>query len=143
MALLNCSYTLQVGYSYECLLESTFTGYLLHCKGWTSVYLYPKRPCFLGCTTIDMKDAVVQLMKWTSGLLGVGISKFSPLIYAVTRMSVLQSMCYGYFTFVALDSISLLIYGIVVPICLLKGIPVFPKVLVSHHENSFLPLYLP
>lgn len=119
---------IQIGYSYECLLESTFTGYLLHCKGWLSVYLYPKRPCFLGCTTIDMKDAMVQLMKWTSGLLGVGISKFSPLTYAFSRMSILQSMCYGYFTFSALFGVSFLIYGIVLPVCLLKGVPVFPKV---------------
>lgn len=118
----------KIGYSYECLLESTFTGYLLHCKGWISVYLYPKRPCFLGCTTIDMKDAMVQLMKWTSGLLGVGISKFSPLTYAFSRMSILQSMCYGYFTFSALFGVSFLIYGIVLPVCLLKGVPVFPKV---------------
>ncbi|KAK3009864.1 hypothetical protein RJ639_011878 [Escallonia herrerae] len=49
-----------IGYSYDSLLESTFTGYLLHCKGWKSVFLYPKRPCFLGCTTIDLKDALVS-----------------------------------------------------------------------------------
>ncbi|CDP08061.1 unnamed protein product [Coffea canephora] len=36
----------QIGYSYECLLESTFTGYLTHSKGWKPVYLYPKRPAF-------------------------------------------------------------------------------------------------
>jgi len=82
-----------------------------------------------------MKDAMVQLMKWTSGLLGVGISKFSPLIYAMSRMSFLQSMCYGYFTFSALFGVSFLIYGVVVPICLLKGNPVFPKVLILHHKN--------
>ncbi|KAA8527733.1 hypothetical protein F0562_035398 [Nyssa sinensis] len=72
----NTQWGKEIGYSYDCLLESTFTGYLLHCKGWKSVYLYPKRPCFLGCTTIDLKDALVQLMKWSSGLFQVGVSRF-------------------------------------------------------------------
>ncbi|KAF3955668.1 hypothetical protein CMV_019135 [Castanea mollissima] len=117
-----------IGFSYDCLLESTFTGYLLHCKGWISVYLYPKRPCFLGCTTIDMKDGMVQLMKWSSNLVQVGLSKFSPLTYGVSRMSVLQSMCYGYFTFSSLLSVALLLYGTVPQVCLLNGIPLYPKV---------------
>ena len=119
---------IQIGFSYDCLLESTFTGYLLHCKGWISVYLYPKRPCFLGCTTIDMKDGLVQLMKWSSNLVQFGLSKFSPLTYGVSRMSVLQSMCYGYFTFSSLLSVALLLYGTVPQVCLLNGIPLYPKV---------------
>ncbi|KAK4478175.1 hypothetical protein RD792_017457 [Penstemon davidsonii] len=118
----------EIGYSYDCLLESTFTGYLLHCKGWNSVYLYPNRPCFLGCTTIDMKDALVQLMKWASGLVQVGLSKYSPLTYGISRMSILQSMCYGYFTFSHFFSVSCFLYGIVPQLCFLYGIPVFPKV---------------
>ncbi|CAI9775946.1 unnamed protein product [Fraxinus pennsylvanica] len=124
----NTKWGKEIGYSYECLLESTFTGYLLHCKGWKSVYLYPKRPCFLGCTTIDMKDALVQLMKWASGLVQVGFSKFSPLTYGVSRMSLLQSMCYGYFAFSHLFSIACLLYGVVPQLCFLFGIPLFPKV---------------
>ncbi|KAL0457064.1 UNVERIFIED_CONTAM: Cellulose synthase-like protein G3 [Sesamum latifolium] len=118
----------EIGYSYDCLLESTFTGYLLHCKGWTSVYLYPERPCFLGCTTIDMKDALIQLMKWASGLVQAGLSKFSPLTYGMSKMSPLQSMCYGYFMFTHLFSIACLLYGIVPQLCFLYGVPLYPKV---------------
>ncbi|KAL0376734.1 UNVERIFIED_CONTAM: Cellulose synthase-like protein G2 [Sesamum calycinum] len=118
----------QIGYSYDCLLESTFTGYLLHCKGWTSVYLYPERPCFLGCTTIDMKDALIQLMKWASGLVQAGLSKFSPLTYGMSKMSALQSMCYGYFMFTHLFSIACLLYGIVPQLSFLYGVPLYPKV---------------
>ncbi|KAL8104959.1 cellulose synthase-like protein G1 [Apium graveolens] len=118
----------EIGYSYDCLLESTFTGYRLHNKGWRSVYLYPKRPCFLGCTTIDMKDALVQLIKWSSGLLQVGLSKFSPMTYGLSNMTVLQSLCYGYFTFMPLFSVPCLIYGIISPLCFLTGIPLFPEV---------------
>nr|UMZ08748.1 cellulose synthase-like M [Panax notoginseng] len=118
----------EIGYTYECLLESTFTGYYLQCKGWKSVYCYPKKPAFLGCATIDMKDALVQLRKWNGNLLELGFSKFSPLTYAISRMSFLHSMCYAYFAFQPLTSLSLLIYGIVPQFCFFKGIALFPKV---------------
>ncbi|KAI3857172.1 hypothetical protein MKW98_010586 [Papaver atlanticum] len=118
----------QIGFSYKCLLESTFTGYLLHCKGWTSTYCFPSKPSFLGCTTMNMKDAMVQTMKWCSGLFQVGVSKFSPLTYGMSRMSPLQSMCYAYFTLHPLYAGSFLIYGIIPQLYLVKGIPLFPKV---------------
>ncbi|KAK1423771.1 hypothetical protein QVD17_19079 [Tagetes erecta] len=116
-----------IGYSYESLLESSFTGYLLHAKGWKSVYLYPKRACFLGSTTVDMKDAMVQLMKWSSGLLQVGLSRFSPILYGATRMSLLQTMCYAYFMFTPFLSIAYLLYGTIPPLCLLNGVSLYPK----------------
>ncbi|KAL7105421.1 hypothetical protein ACP275_07G043100 [Erythranthe tilingii] len=124
----NTKWGKEIGYSYDCLLESTFTGYLLHCKGWKSVYLYPDRPCFLGCTTIDMKDALVQLMKWASGLVQVGLSKFSPLTYGMYNMSVLQSMCYGYFALSHFLSVACFLYGVVPQLCFLYGVPLYPKV---------------
>ena len=71
---------------------------------------------------------MVQLMKWSSNLLQVGLLKFNPFTYGVSRMSVLQSMCYGYFTFSSLASIAFLIYGTVPQVCLLNGIPLYPKV---------------
>ncbi|KAI8011630.1 Cellulose synthase-like protein G1 [Camellia lanceoleosa] len=117
----------EIGYAYDSLLESTFTGYLLHCKGWRSVYLYPKRPCFLGYTTTDMKDAMIQIMKWCSGLFRVAFSRFSPLTYDMSKMSILQSMCYGSITFAPLHSISFLIYGTIPQLCFFSGIPLYPE----------------
>ncbi|KAI3825356.1 hypothetical protein L1987_06839 [Smallanthus sonchifolius] len=117
----------QISYSYESLLESSFTGYLVHTRGWKSVYLYPKRPCFLGSTTIHMKDAMSQLMKWSSGLQQVGLSRFNPVIYGASRMSILQSMCYGYFMYTPFLSIAFLLYGVVPPLCLLNGVLLYPK----------------
>ncbi|KAI3836346.1 hypothetical protein MKW92_028370 [Papaver armeniacum] len=108
--------------------ESTFTGYLLHCKGWTSVYCFSSKPSFLGCTTMNMKDAMVQTMKWCSGLFQVGVSTFSPLTYGMSRMSPLQSMCYAYFTLHPLYGVSFLIYGLIPQLYLVKGVPLFPKV---------------
>ncbi|GFZ10756.1 cellulose synthase-like B3 [Actinidia rufa] len=132
----------QIGYSYDCLLESTFTGYLLHCKGWKSVYLYPKRLCFLGCATTNMKEAMVQRMKWSSGLFQFGFSRFSPLAYGMPKMSILQSMCYGFFTFSTLLSVAFLIYGIGPQLCLLSSIPLYPKVRFLTHGSWPLRLYM-
>ncbi|KAF9608915.1 hypothetical protein IFM89_012083 [Coptis chinensis] len=123
----NTQWGAQIGFSHECLLESTFTGYLLHCKGWTSVYCFPSKPCFLGCTTMNMKDALVQGMKWCSGLFQVGLSKFCPLTYGMSRMSILQSMCYAYFVFQPFYSVALIIYGTIPQLCLLNGIPLYPQ----------------
>lgn len=130
----------QIGYSYDCFLESTFTGYLLQCKGWTSAYLYPKRPCFMGCSPVDMKDAMVQMLKWSSELFRVSLSKFSPLTYGISRMSILQSMTYGYFTFSTLLSVAFVLYGVVPQWGFLKGIPLFPKVKKSVNSGSKLNL---
>lgn len=137
----NTKWGKQIGYSYNSLLESSFTGYLLHTKGWKSVYLYPNRPCFLGCTTIDMKDAMVQLMKWSSGLLQVGLSSFNPLIYGASRMSFLQSMCYAYFMYSPFLSIAFLIYGTVSPLCLLNGVSLYPMVKI-YQNSSYIMLLL-
>ncbi|KVH54444.1 Cellulose synthase, partial [Cynara cardunculus var. scolymus] len=103
-------------------IDSLKSRYLLHTRGWKSVYLYPNRPCFLGCTTIDMKDAMVQLMKWSSGLLQVGLSRFNPLVYGASRMSILQTMCYAYFMYTPLLAIAFLLYGTIPQFCLLKGV---------------------
>lgn len=141
----NTKWGKQIGYSYDSLLESSFTGYLLHTKGWKSVYLYPNRPCFLGCTTIDMKDAMVQLMKWSSGLLQVGLSRFNPLIYGASRMSILQSMCYAYFMYSPFLSIAFLLYGTILQLCLLNGVSLYPtasnpwfKVFAAVYVSSLL-----
>ncbi|XP_071700486.1 cellulose synthase-like protein G2 [Rutidosis leptorrhynchoides] len=135
----------QIGYSYDSLLESSFTGYILHTRGWKSVYLYPNRPCFLGCTTIDMKDALVQLMKWSSGLLQVGLSRFSPLVYGASKMSILQSMCYAYFMFTPFLSIACLLYGTIPQLCLFNGVSLYPtasspwfKVFATVYVSSLL-----
>ncbi|XP_022138624.1 cellulose synthase-like protein G2, partial [Momordica charantia] len=124
----NTEWGKEMGYSYACMLESTFTGYILQCRGWSSVYLYPNRPCFLGCATIDMKDAMVQQLKWSSELFRTAGSKLSPLTYGVSRMSILHSMCYAYFALTPLLSIAVVLYGLVPQWGLLTGIPFFPKV---------------
>ncbi|GFZ12333.1 cellulose synthase like E1 [Actinidia rufa] len=118
----------QIGFSYGSMLESSFTGYLLQCRGWTSVYYYSKRPAFLGCAPSDLKDASTQLLKWMSGLLLIGLSRCNPITYGMSKMSVLQSMCYAYFMYIALYTVALLIYGTVPQLCFFSAVPLYPKV---------------
>ncbi|KAL2335798.1 hypothetical protein Fmac_010244 [Flemingia macrophylla] len=118
----------QVGFSYGILLESTITGYLLHCRGWKSAYLYPKTPCFLGCAPTDIKEGMLQLVKWLSELCLLGVSKYSPFTYGFSRMSIFHTFTYCFLTTSSLYAIVFILYGIVPQICFLKGISVFPKV---------------
>ncbi|XVF66531.1 hypothetical protein PTKIN_Ptkin10aG0044000 [Pterospermum kingtungense] len=137
-----------VGFMYFSVLEDYFTGFTLHCKGWKSVYLNPPRPQFLGTATTSFNDLSIQWTRWTSGLVGVGISRFCPLIYGPLRMSLLQSMCYAELAFLPLLSgMSLWGFALIPQLCLFNGIPLYPEVsdpnfsifLLGMREASFLP----
>ncbi|KAK3043455.1 hypothetical protein RJ639_002034 [Escallonia herrerae] len=56
------------------------------------------------------------------------ISRFSPLTYWMSKMSILQSLCYGSLTFFPWLSVSCVIYGTVPQLCFLNGIALYPKV---------------
>ena len=120
---------LQVGFLYDSVVEDYFTGFTLHCKGWTSVYCDPSRPQFLGSGTTNLNDCLIQGMRWSSGLAEVGFSKFCPLIYGPPRMSIFVSMCYGYYAFSPLlYFLPLWCFATIPQLCLLNDIPLYPKV---------------
>lgn len=114
---------------YFCLVEDYFTSLTLHCKGWSSVYLNPARPQFLGTATTSLSDLLVQGTRWSTGLIQVGLSMFCPLIYSLsTKLSVLGSMAYAWLALFPLYFIPLWCFGIVPQLCLLCGIPLYPEV---------------
>ncbi|KAJ4830301.1 hypothetical protein Tsubulata_048123 [Turnera subulata] len=119
----------KVGFMYQSVVEDFLTGFTLHCKGWRSVYLDPSRPQFLGSSTTNLNDLLTQGTRWASGLVEVGISRFCPLLYGTKRMSTLQSMCYAEFALSPLlYCLSLLSLATVPQLCMLNGIPLYPKV---------------
>ncbi|KAJ1400096.1 Nucleotide-diphospho-sugar transferase [Sesbania bispinosa] len=124
----NTNWGNEVGFSYAILLESTGTGYLLHCRGWRSTYLYPERPCFLGCAPTDIKEGMLQLVKWLSELILLGVSKHSPFTYGISRMPFLHALTFCFLSFTTQYATIFILYGIIPQVCFLKGIPVFPKV---------------
>ncbi|XVE65891.1 hypothetical protein DITRI_Ditri08aG0035900 [Diplodiscus trichospermus] len=129
---------LQVGFMYFCVLEDYFTGFILHCNGWKSVYLNPPRPQFLGTSTTNFSDLSIQRTRWASGLVEVAISRFCPLVYGPLRMSLLQSMCYAELAFSPLLScLSLWVFALIPQLCLFNGIPLYPG--LGMRKASFLP----
>lgn len=124
----NTKWGTEIGFSYGILLESTITGYLLHSRGWKSAYLYPKTPCFLGCAPTDIKEGMLQLVKWLSELCLFAVSKYSPFTYGFSRMSAIHNFTYCFMSISSIYAIGFILYGIVPQVCFLKGIPVFPKV---------------
>ncbi|KAL3626392.1 hypothetical protein CASFOL_029941 [Castilleja foliolosa] len=117
-----------VGYKYFTVVEDSITSIELHCKGWISVLLDPARPCFLGSCTSSLNDMLVQQTRWSFGLMQIGLSKYTPLIYGPLRMSILQSMCYGALVLDCLYAVAFYGLAIIPPICLIHGIPLYPKV---------------
>ncbi|VFQ63315.1 unnamed protein product [Cuscuta campestris] len=120
----------QVGFRYGTVVEDGLTSLQLHCNGWVSVAVDDpdRRPCFLGTSTTNLNDMLVQQMRWSFGLMQIGLSRFTPLIYGPLRMSVLQSMCYGALVFKSLYTFPFYGLSIIPPICLLYGIPLYPNV---------------
>ncbi|XP_007035027.2 PREDICTED: cellulose synthase-like protein G2 [Theobroma cacao] len=133
--LASCSYENQttwgtkVGFMYFCVVEDYFTSFTLHCKGWKSVYLNPPRPQFLGTSTTNLSDLLIQGTRWASGLTEVAISRFCPLIYGPLRMSLLHSLCYAELAFwPLLFSLPLWGFALIPQLCLINGIPLYPEV---------------
>ncbi|VFQ63316.1 unnamed protein product [Cuscuta campestris] len=119
----------QIGFRYFTVVEDTLTSLQLHCNGWVSVLIDdPARPCFLGTSTTNLSDMLVQQMRWSFGLMQIGLSRFTPLIYGPLRMSVLQSMYYGSLVLDCLYTIPFYGLSIIPPICLLYSIPLYPNV---------------
>ncbi|XP_009617948.1 cellulose synthase-like protein G2 isoform X1 [Nicotiana tomentosiformis] len=119
----------QIGFLYHSVVEDYFTGFILHCKGWRSVYYNPTRPAFLGSATTNLNDTLVQGTRWSSGLIEVLFSRFCPLIYGlISRMPLLECMCYAYLASQPLYCLPAWFLAIIPQLCLLNGIPIYPKV---------------
>ncbi|KAJ4969067.1 hypothetical protein NE237_015768 [Protea cynaroides] len=129
--LTSCSYekdTQWEGISLPPMVEDYFSGFIMHCRGWKSVYYEPSKPAFLGSSTISFNESMIQNLRWNSGLFEVCLSSFCPIIYGVSRMSIPQAMAYGYYAFQPLYSFPLLCYATTPQLCLLNGVSLYPKV---------------
>ncbi|MBA0768490.1 hypothetical protein Gotri_017286, partial [Gossypium trilobum] len=137
--LASCSYEHQTSWGST---ANYFTGFSLHRKGWKSVYLYPKKPQFLGTATTNFNEVSIQWTRWASGLTSVAISKFCPLIYGPLKMSWVQFMCYSELAFMPLlNCLSLWGFAFIPQLCLFNDIPLYPKVSDSSF-NIFLIIFV-
>nr|KYP76313.1 Cellulose synthase-like protein G2 [Cajanus cajan] len=118
----------EVGFLYGTVVEDYLTGFVLHCNGWTSVFCEPSRPQFLGSATTNLNDILIQGTRWYCGLFENGINRFCPLIYGPSRMPLLQSLCFAELTYFPLYCLPLWCLATIPQLCLLNGIPLYPKV---------------
>ncbi|KAK6929831.1 Cellulose synthase [Dillenia turbinata] len=126
-----------VGFLYASVVEDYFTGFMLHCKGWTSVYCNPSTPQFLGSSPTSLDTLLVQWTRWACGLLDVGLSRFCPLVYGPPRMSILMSFAYAYVAIFPLClCVPLWCYATIPQLSLFYGISLFPK--ASSHSFTIL-----
>lgn len=116
---------MQLGYRYFTVVEDAITGIELHCNGGISVQIDPERPCFLGASPTSLNDVLVQQTRWSFGLMQIGVSRFS---HGPLKMGVLQSMCYASLAIDCLYTVPFYGLAIIPPICLIYGIPLYPKV---------------
>lgn len=119
----------EVGFLYYSVVEDYFTGFILHCKGWVSVFCHPARPQFLGAAATNLNDVLIQGTRWSAGLVEVSLSKYCPLFYKPSRMSFAERMAYTWVSIYPLcHSSAMWILATIPQLCLFYGISLYPKV---------------
>ncbi|KAL0457058.1 UNVERIFIED_CONTAM: Cellulose synthase-like protein G2 [Sesamum latifolium] len=88
----------------------------------------PPRPCFLGLCPTNLSDTLVQQGRWGVGLMQISLSKYCALLYGRGRLSTLHTMCYAAISFDPIYVVPFYVLAIVPQICLIGGIPLYPKV---------------
>ncbi|XP_034711681.1 cellulose synthase-like protein G3 isoform X2 [Vitis riparia] len=117
----------EMGLRYGSLVEDFYTGYLLQCKGWKSIFCNPKRPAFLGNSPINLHSILNQIMRWSVGLLEVAFCRYSPITFGVKSINPLTGLCYAHYAFWPIWSIPITIYAFVPQLALLNCASIFPK----------------
>ncbi|XP_028762335.1 cellulose synthase-like protein G2 [Neltuma alba] len=118
----------EVGFLYASVVEDVVTGFFMNCSGWRSVFCNPPKPQFTGIATTNLNDLLIQGTRWSSGLIEIALSKFCPLIYGPFNISLLQSLCYAELALFPLYFFPICCFAIIPQLCLLHGIPLYPKV---------------
>ncbi|KAI3838606.1 hypothetical protein MKX03_030372 [Papaver bracteatum] len=133
--LANCTYEEEntqwgneMGLKYGCPVEDVLTGLSIQCRGWKSVYLNPERQGFLGVAPNTLGDTLVQHKRWSEGDFQIFLSKYNPFLYGHKKISLGLQMSYCVYCLWAPNSLPTLYYLVIPPLCLLKGIPLFPKI---------------
>lgn len=118
----------QMGIKYGTLVEDIYTGYMMHCDGWNSIFCNPERPAFLGEVPINLEDALNQVKRWSFGHLEVLSCEYSPLTFGTKALGLLRANCYIHYVLWPIWCIPVTLYACVPQLSLLNNISIFPKV---------------
>ncbi|CAH2078115.1 unnamed protein product [Thlaspi arvense] len=123
----NTNWGSKIGFRYGSLVEDYYTGFLLHCEGWRSVFCRPQRAAFYGSSPKCLTDVMGQQMRWSIGLLEMAFSRYSPFTYGFKSLGLLTGLGYCYYVVGPFCSVSLPVYGLLPQLALIYGVSVFPK----------------
>ncbi|CAA2995737.1 cellulose synthase E6 [Olea europaea subsp. europaea] len=130
----NCSYEngsqwgKEMGLVYGCLAEDMVTGLAIQCRGWKPVYYHPAKRAFRGVAPTTLDQHLVQFSRWTQGMFQIFLSKYCPLIYGHGKIKFGAQLGYCMYLLWAPVSLPTIYYVIIPALCLLHGVPLFPKV---------------
>ncbi|KAK4343989.1 hypothetical protein RND71_037083 [Anisodus tanguticus] len=124
----NTDWGTKTGIRYGTLVEDIYTGYMMHCEGWDSIFCNTERPAFLGEVPINLNDVLSQVKRWSFGHLEVLFCKYSPLTFGTKALGILRANCYIHYVLWPIWCIPVTLYACVPQLSLLNNISIFPKV---------------
>ncbi|VVB07424.1 unnamed protein product [Arabis nemorensis] len=117
-----------IGWLYDATAEDVNTSIGIHSRGWTSSYISPNPPSFLGCMPPGGPEAILQQRRWATGMLEILFNKQSPLIGMFHRkIRFRQRLAYLYLSSWGLRSIPELFYCLLPAYSLFHNSSLFPK----------------
>ncbi|CAN8247687.1 unnamed protein product [Cochlearia groenlandica] len=117
-----------IGWLYDSMADDVNTSIRIHSRGWTSSYVSPNPPAFLGCMPSKGPEAMLQWRRWGTGMLEVFFNKQSPMIGMFRdKLRFRQRLAYVSVSMWGLRSIPEFLYCLLPAYCLLHNSPLFPK----------------
>ncbi|XP_041025129.1 cellulose synthase-like protein E6 [Juglans microcarpa x Juglans regia] len=118
----------EMGLKYGCPVEDVMTGLAVQCRGWRSIYFNPERKAFLGLAPTTLLQTLVQHKRWSEGDFQVFLSRYNPLVSGYKKIPLKLQLSYCPYLLWAPNCLATLYYVAVPSLCLLRGIPLFPKI---------------
>ncbi|KAL0716034.1 hypothetical protein Bca4012_065356 [Brassica carinata] len=116
-----------IGCLYDSVAEDMNTSVGIHLRGWTSSYICPDPPAFLGSTPSVGLEAIVQQRRWGTGAIEVLFNKQSPLRGKFSsKIRFRQRLAYLW-VLMCLRSIPELFYCLLPAYCMLRNTALYPK----------------
>ena len=132
-----CVLYMQMGLKYGCPVEDVITGLSMQNQGWKSVYFNPSRPAFVGLAPTTLAQTLVQHKRWSEGDLLILLSKYSPAWYGYKKISLGLQLGYCCYCLWSPNCLATLYYSFIPSLYLLRGIPLFPKVVLCQSSYCF------
>ncbi|KAK6947106.1 Cellulose synthase [Dillenia turbinata] len=117
----------EMGLVYGCAVEDIITGLTIQCRGWKPIYYNPEPSAFLGVAPNTLEQALIQHKRWSEGMFQIFFSKYCPFFYGHGKIKFGAQMGYCIYLLWAPNSFPTHYYLIIPSLCLLHGIPLFPK----------------